>query len=334
MTMSGVPYVHSDAGGFAGGEGDNELYVRWLQFAAFTPIFRPHGTALYEVEPSAFSFPSEVALINDEYRGYAKKAILQRYEMMPYNYTLAYNQTTAGKPLMSPLYYQFANDTAAANIQDEYMWGDNILVAPILEKGLTEKKYYLPAGKWFDPSSLSITDGGQWYSRKINIWDGALTFFKQGSFTPLNFIDKKAGQAFTNTANAKSDQLKIIYVESDKASSSIMYDDDGSSKASLSTGKYELIRFRSNGRKLNSTDLTVSSNNGTFTGKPLKRKMIFFIVSSQKSPAKSISVNGKSLKPVLTAEAIVPNAFVATSMGLTMVEVEFTGKALNIHVTW
>ncbi|MDB5195918.1 MAG: glycoside hydrolase family 31 protein, partial [Flaviaesturariibacter sp.] len=70
MSMSGVPYVHSDAGGFAGGEGDNELYIRWLQFAAFTPIFRPHGTALYDVDPGANSFPSEAALIDQPYRDY------------------------------------------------------------------------------------------------------------------------------------------------------------------------------------------------------------------------------------------------------------------------
>ena len=60
--MSGIPYIHSDAGGFAMGEGDPELYLRWLQFALYTPIFRPHGTALYEVDPNAFSYPSEPAL--------------------------------------------------------------------------------------------------------------------------------------------------------------------------------------------------------------------------------------------------------------------------------
>ncbi|MES2849862.1 MAG: TIM-barrel domain-containing protein, partial [Bacteroidota bacterium] len=59
MSMSGIPYIHADAGGFAGGEGDNELYVRWLQYAAFTPIFRPHGTALFEKDTATFSFPSE-----------------------------------------------------------------------------------------------------------------------------------------------------------------------------------------------------------------------------------------------------------------------------------
>jgi len=94
MSMSGVPYIHSDAGGFAGGEGDNELYVRWLQFAIFTPIFRPHGTALYEVDKAAFSFPSEAALIDTPYRNIAKSAIDLRYKFLPYNYWLIARQNS------------------------------------------------------------------------------------------------------------------------------------------------------------------------------------------------------------------------------------------------
>jgi oligosaccharide 4-alpha-D-glucosyltransferase len=89
------------------------LYVRWLQFAAFTPIFRPHGTALYEVEPTAFSFPSEAALIDTPYRDAAKEIILVRYAMLPYNYSLAYRQTKYGEPLMAPMYYYYPNDTTA-----------------------------------------------------------------------------------------------------------------------------------------------------------------------------------------------------------------------------
>ena len=135
MSMSGIPYIHADAGGFAGGEGDNELYVRWLQYAAFTPIFRPHGTALFEVDKNAFSFPSEPALIDTPYRGYAKQVVHLRYSMLPYNYTLAYKQASKGEPLVAPLYYYYPKDTAAINVQDEFMWGENILVAPVLEKG-------------------------------------------------------------------------------------------------------------------------------------------------------------------------------------------------------
>ncbi|PMZ18042.1 TIM-barrel domain-containing protein, partial [Pseudomonas sp. FW306-02-F08-AA] len=83
---------HSDAGGFAGGEGDNELYIRWLQFATFTPIFRPHGTALFDIDKNAYSFPSEPALIDTPYRAIAKSIVDLRYALLPYNYTLAYRQ--------------------------------------------------------------------------------------------------------------------------------------------------------------------------------------------------------------------------------------------------
>ncbi|MBK7885580.1 MAG: hypothetical protein IPJ81_18630 [Chitinophagaceae bacterium] len=117
MSMSGVPYIHADAGGFAGGEGDNELYVRWLQFAAFTPIFRPHGTALDSIDKTAFSFPSEPALIEQPYRNIVKEAIQLRYKLLPYNYTLAYKQTATGEPLVAPLYYHFPQDTVALNIR-------------------------------------------------------------------------------------------------------------------------------------------------------------------------------------------------------------------------
>ncbi|HAN39349.1 MAG TPA: glycosyl hydrolase, partial [Chitinophagaceae bacterium] len=116
--MSGLPYYHSDAGGFAGGDNDAELYVRWLQMAAFSPIFRPHGTALYEADKQAFSYPSEPSLQPAPYNAYAKKVVLQRYQYLPYTYNLSYLHATKAQPLMSPLYHYFENDTTAQRIED------------------------------------------------------------------------------------------------------------------------------------------------------------------------------------------------------------------------
>ena len=169
MSMSGVPYVHSDAGGFAGGEGDNELYVRWLQFAAFTPIFKPHGTALDDLDKNAFSFPSEAALIAEPYRSYAKAAINLRYQFLPYNYTLAYKQTKNGEPLIAPLYYYYPKDTTAINVGDEFMWGENILVAPVLHKDEKERKVYLPEGKWYFFNDTNIVEGNRFVNYKTDI---------------------------------------------------------------------------------------------------------------------------------------------------------------------
>lgn len=332
MSMSGVPYVHSDAGGFAGGEGDNELYIRWLQFAAFTPIFRPHGTALYDVEPAAFSFPSEAALIDEQYRGYAKSAIKLRYELFPYNYTLAYEQAKLGKPLISPLYYQFPNDTTAYAVHDEYMWGENILVAPVLVKGQTEKRFYLPKGNWLDLSTLNLKQGEEWYTRKVNIWDGAITFFKEGSFTPLLLVNK--GESITNSANLKLNNCKVVYVASEQPSKYTMFNDDGASKNSLATGKFELVSFASEGVKKSNVIINVTSNGGSYTGKPANRNFNFIVALQQKQQVKAVKVNGKALKSVTNAKELVTNSYVAGPTGILMINVDFTGKPLNININW
>lgn len=234
MSMSGIPYVHSDAGGFAGGEGDNELYVRWLQFATFTPIFRPHGTALYDADPKAFSFPSEAALINDAYKEDAKNAINLRYMFLPYNYSIAYQQTVNAKPLMAPLYYYFSNDTAAAKVEDEYMWGENILVAPILEKGAKERKVYLPEGKWLNIFNGTIYNGKQWLTLSTDL-SYIPVFTKEGGFVPTVSRINNASEYLTKG------QFLLNYFPSTSKTSFTWFEDDGVSKNSITTKKYTLI---------------------------------------------------------------------------------------------
>lgn len=284
MSMSGVPYIHADAGGFAGGEGDNELYVRWLQFAAFTPIFRPHGTALYEVDKNAFSFPSEAALIDEPYRGYAKETISMRYQMLPYNYTLAYKQATTGQPLVAPLYYYYPKDTVAANIGDEFMWGENILVAPVLEKGAKERKVYLPEGKWY--FGTKVKDGGHFYSDTL-VMTRIPSYIKAGSIIPTN-----TGLSGNNAAANKSDSLVIRYYVSDIPTSYTLYQDDGIDKHSIQDKKYELITIDAR-PSANKIDLTIFSNNYNYAGKPSKRSIKIIIIDDKTSYDKRIFVNGK-----------------------------------------
>ena len=279
MSMSGVPYVHSDAGGFAGGEGDNELYVRWLQFATFTPIFRPHGTALYEKDPSAFSFPSEAALIDTPYRDMAKNAINMRYAFLPYNYSLAYEQAKYGKPLMAPLYYYFPNDTAAVKIQDEYMWGENILVAPVIEKGAGKRTYYLPEGNWYEVKKQGKFIGGNsWHTDSINLSRFPF-FYKEGAFIILN-AKKNA-----NAENYHADSLSIVYVLSGDSSSYELYNDDGQTKNAIEKKQYELIKFSSSGLRDDSLVLNIQSNKGNYSGKKKNKSMLFKILQQKGKPS-------------------------------------------------
>jgi oligosaccharide 4-alpha-D-glucosyltransferase len=144
MSMSGVPYIHADAGGFGGGDVDEELYTRWLQFATFTPVFRPHGTAVGDADPNAKDIPSEPCFHPEPYKSIVRRYINLRYTFLPYNYTLAYEEAKFGKPLVKPLFYYSNTDCNLFKAQDEYLWGDNIIVAPVLDKAATTRKVYLP----------------------------------------------------------------------------------------------------------------------------------------------------------------------------------------------
>lgn len=240
MTMSGVPYVHSDAGGFAGGEGDNELYVRWLQFAAFTPVFRPHGTALNEKDPSAYSFPSEIALIDSAWRDYAKWAAHFRYLMLPYNYSLGYAQAKWGKPLMAPMYYYFPADSNALKAEDQYMWGEALLVAPVLQKGAGTRTTYLPKGNWYSFFDTAVRAGNNYITENVTR-DKIPVYVKEGSFIPMWTPQK---HLISNTREYDTiNHLTIRYFPSADSSTYQLYEDDGNSNNALRQGRYAVTTF-------------------------------------------------------------------------------------------
>ncbi|MEP7108961.1 MAG: TIM-barrel domain-containing protein [Ferruginibacter sp.] len=324
MSMSGVPYIHADAGGFAGGEGDNELYTRWLQFACFTPIFRPHGTALFELDKAAFSFPSEPALIEEPWRGYAKEVIKLRYSLMPYNYTLAYLQAAKGAPLVAPLYYYFPNDNSAINVEDEFMWGEHILVAPVLQKGATKRKIYLPGGNWYLLDNIRNGNGpsGTYHSFvdfNVSI-DAEPVFVKAGSFVPMV---TNSGSA--NSTSYKTDSLVIQYYMDENPSQYTMYDDDGNNKHSIRLKLFELLNFKAipSGQKLS---FKISSNGATFAGRPQTRN-IKIIINGNFDSAKSVYINSKSSAktyPVTGADGKASGNYYFTF--------NFSGKPVNIEI--
>ncbi len=322
MSMSGVPYIHADAGGFAGGEGDNELYVRWLQFACFTPIFRPHGTALYDLDTAAFSFPSEPALIVEPYRSYAKAVVNLRYSLLPYNYTMAYRQATQGDPLVAPLYYYYPNDTLAVKIEDEFMWGENILVAPVLQKGATQRTVFFPGGKWYAFNQLNSqkTDNIVYQSSaKIQTAMNTMpVFVKAGSFVPMLILPEGV-----NTKAYSTDSLTVHYYAGDQTSSYMLFDDDGNSNRSIGLKQFELIQFKANP---SSTALRfgISSTGGNFTGRPSMRN-IKFIVHGVTGATRSVYINGKpsiQLQPVLNRDE--------QDSGNYYFSIDFSGKPVNI----
>lgn len=245
--MSGVPYIHADAGGFAGGDGDTELYTRWLQFAVFTPVLRPHGTALGDLVPDVKDIPSEAALYEEPTKSIVRRYIRLRYQMLPYNYTLAYEQERSGKPLVRPLFYYDNRDTNLYKAENEFMWGDNILVAPVIEKDAKRRLLYLPSGNWYNMFTGIISPGKQWINEKVDL-DNIPVYVKAGSFIAL-FADS----SMNNTADYSGKQLTINYYPSLVKNNYTLFDDDGHTNNNFSKGNYELIIFegQAKGRNIN-----------------------------------------------------------------------------------
>jgi oligosaccharide 4-alpha-D-glucosyltransferase len=332
MSMSGVPYVHSDAGGFAGGTGDPELYVRWLQFAVFTPIFRPHGTALYEKDTAAFSFPSEAALLEDTFQEFAKAAIGLRYRMLDYNYSLAYQQTKYGRPLIAPLYFHFSTDTTTYQIQDQFMWGENIMVAPVLVKGAKKRRYYLPTGFWFDPVQLSLRKGGQWYDDDVTLADIPY-FIREGGFVAGSVGKVVDGIPVTNTSARRGDTLGVGYVVSEKPTSFELYEDDGISRAVVDRKQFEIIKFSSKGKTTDGVELQIRSEGNGYAGKPKRRLLKFLIASPDRLDYSMILVNGQKLKRVSDFREVGPNSFMSAPFaGFTLVYFHYSGKPTSVKL--
>ena len=140
--LSGVPYWGTDVGGFFHPVPETgELYARWFQLGAFCPVFRSHGWVWREHVPWAHG-PEIEAIC----RRYAEL----RYRLLPYTYTLAWQARTLGLPLMRALVLNYADDPRVWQLGSEFLWGDDLLVAPVTREGATAWPVYLPAGGWYD----------------------------------------------------------------------------------------------------------------------------------------------------------------------------------------
>ena len=256
MSMCGIPYMHSDLGGFAIGDRDNELYIRWLQFGAFTPIFRPHGS----------NVPSEPVFYDKKTKDIVRRFIKLRYQMLPYNYTLAWKNSTNGMPLAYPLIFEEPDNEAVRNIDDTYFWGTAFLVAPILEKEQQKRKLFLPKGKWFNFWNDKQYTGNQWITTDLEL-ETIPVFVKAGSLIPLI-------PTLYNTNNYSSENLLLHYYSdiSVEKSAYTMYEDDGLTFGAYQQKNYELLHF---GGKTTKAAISVnfSRSESRYKGSPQERKI-------------------------------------------------------------
>ncbi|HKW31156.1 MAG TPA: TIM-barrel domain-containing protein [Verrucomicrobiae bacterium] len=171
LGLSGIPWWTTDIGGFFGGEIDTpyfqELIVRWFQYGAFCPLFRLHGwrnSSLTHPETSdpTRGGPNEVWRFGDRAYDIIKEILLLRERLRPYLMKQMKLASTKGTPPMRPLFFDFPDDDRAQAVDDQFMFGPDLLVAPVLHPGVTGRKVYLPAGaKWADAWTSKVFKGGQ-----------------------------------------------------------------------------------------------------------------------------------------------------------------------------
>lgn len=293
LSLCGIPFIHSDAGGFAMGDYDPELFTRWVQFAVFTPILRPHGTALEDLVPEVKSIPSEPVFYPEPYKSVLRRYYRLRYELLPYLYTLAYRHSQYGDPLMRPLFYYDFSDSSLFQAADQYFFGESLLVAPVLQAGASARRLYLPAGRWYPWSGGTALAGGRWLSVPVTFEDIPV-FVRAGSFIPLAIPMK-------NTDDRQAQELVVCYYHSNQPSAYELYDDDGLSRRSLQNGQYCLMRFEAEPAP-RSLRLHVSDRGGHYAGMPDSMTLRFRIYGLCCRSIKIVD-NGRRLKTKVTQNA-------------------------------
>jgi alpha-glucosidase/alpha-D-xyloside xylohydrolase len=185
--LSGIPFWGTDIGGFVPtAEYTGELHVRWFQFGTFCPLFRSHGRNWYlrlpwgwnlgKIPPSELrgytggaADPDPAELKNTLVEPIVRKYLELRYRLLPYTYTIARECTETGLPLMRALWLHHHDDPQAIARGDQYLWGRDILVSPVVEKGAASRRLYLPRGVWFDFWTEERLDGGREIERPVDL---------------------------------------------------------------------------------------------------------------------------------------------------------------------
>ena len=276
--LSGLGYMSHDVGGFALDENkkrDGELYIRWLELGLFSPVLRTHSQDL--AEPYHYT----------EYGDLPRRIICERYRWLPYNYTLAYENASQGLPLVRPLgFYERDNNIKRfENVSDQYLWGHDVMVAPVMTQGATSRNITFPDGTWVDiniPSNRYNAHTTINYDAPIEVLP---LFARAGAFIP------QASYKMDNVGDYNPSKLDIMYYMSDEPSEYTLFDDDLKSTGTLAEGKHRLIRFAA----APATDKWVITIKGEGAGTPAKKEYRLMVPGLEVKPSQ-VKVNGKKVK--------------------------------------
>ena len=247
----GFGYWGHDLGGHQQtGGNDPEIYLRWMQFGVFTPIFRTHATNWEGIERRIWKYSNFPSLL---------ETVKLRYALMPYIYTAARQAYDTGVSLCRPLYYEWPEANNAYLFEDEYMFGDDILVAPVVTKpekdGTTARRTWLPEGRWFDVCRNKVVEGNRTFT-DCYAMEEIPYFFRAGSVIVNN-------PPMMNLST-RPDRL-ILKVVPGGNGRTLLYEDEGDTEG-YKQGAYTTTTISHEGNTL-----TILPREGKFAGMPESR---------------------------------------------------------------
>ncbi len=247
-SLSLSPFWGSDIGGFFPTEElTGDLYARWFQFAAFTPSFRAHGRTWWTRLPWGWGLsdrgplesrtpPLESSMNNPAIEPIVKRYAELRYRLLSYHYTLAWEARETGMPMMRALWLHHPEDVRTHDLGDQYLWGEDLLIAPVYERGATARDVYLPEGIWYDWWTNEQQAGGETITRAVDLATMPI-YVRAGAILPWDPPRQHTGQPV--------DEPLTIRVYPGRDGRFILYEDDGKSLDYLN-GAFALTAFRWN----------------------------------------------------------------------------------------
>lgn len=293
-SLSIGPYWGSDIGGFySSKELTGELYARWFQFASFCGSFRSHGRTWHTRLPWGWGLPSmgfiedrepplESELNNPAIEPIARKYDELRYRLLPYTYTLAWQARNTGMPLQRAMWLQYPNDKKARSIATQYMWGSDLLIAPVYEKGATSRNVYLPAGDWYDWWTNAKQHGLQTICRNVDLATMPI-YVRAGAIIPFDPVRQYTTE--------KVDEPTTIKIFTGADGAYTLYEDDGICQDYLAgKGTWTCMSWNDN---LHEFVIKPGAPKG-FTSEVIKQ--VFKVQLIPSGVTKELSYDGKSMK--------------------------------------
>lgn len=283
MSILGLAYTHSDLGGFARNEVfDSELYIRWLQYGVFQPIYRLHG--LESVAPEPIYHDKQTQDI-------VRESMQLRYQLLPYNYTLSYQNSTSGIPMMRPLFFSESDNPDVIDYKAGYFWGDAFWVSPVTSPNKDTQDVYLPNGYWFNFWNDDIRKGGESYTSKLSL-NSIPVWVKAGSFIPM-------AHPINNTELYNGSDIYVHYYHHPEAKQSMgqLFEDDGKDRNSIAEQNYALFEFSSHftlNQSKNVLQINVQKRGHGYATEPNVRHLKWIIHNIHQLP-ENVIVNGKSI---------------------------------------